>query len=90
MAAGHFAALPAATKFHACHEDKILRPFSEAKVEASKAMENWRAQRAQLEPKLEEIKKSGQEAGQEIKAGCAAAVAELERAFERIKSRFKE
>jgi len=62
----------------------------EAKVETAKAMESWRVQRAQLEPKLEEIKKSGQEAGQEIKAGCEAAVAELEKAFEKLKSKFKD
>jgi hypothetical protein len=62
----------------------------EAKAEAAKAIESWRVQRVQLGQKLDEIKQSGQEAGQEIKAGCESAVAELEKGFEKLKSRFKE
>lgn len=62
----------------------------EARAEAAKALESWRGQRVQLGQKLDEIKQSGQEAGQDIKAGCESAAAELEKAFEKLKFRFKE
>ena len=62
----------------------------EAKAEGAKAIESWRVQRHQLALKLDDIKRSSQEAGQDIKAGCESAVAELEKALEKLKSRFKD
>jgi uncharacterized protein YdcH (DUF465 family) len=61
-----------------------------AKAEGSKALDGLREQRAQLGQKLEELKTSGQEFGQDVKAGLETAAAELEKAYENNNSKFKQ
>ena len=47
-------------------------------------------QRAHLGLKLDDLKKSGQEIGQEVKSGFESAAADLEKAYENSKSKFKD
>lgn len=62
----------------------------EAKAEGNKALDSWRAQRAQVGQKLEELKTSGQEFGEDVKASLESGAAELEKAYENLKSKFKQ
>ena len=61
-----------------------------AKAEANKVMASWREARIRLGQKFDEFKKSGLEIGQDVKAGFESAEAELEKAYENLKAKFKE
>ena len=68
---------------------KIETLNDEAKAEESKALDSLREQREQLGQRLHNARKSGKEIGQEVKAGFESALAELEKSYENIKSKFK-
>jgi hypothetical protein len=61
----------------------------DAKVEADKALTALREQRKTANEKFEEVKKSSAEAWKEVKAGFESVLADLEKAYEDIKSKFK-
>jgi len=61
----------------------------EAKVEADKALTALREQRKTASEKFEEVKKSGAEVWKEVKAGFESVLADLEKAYEDTRSKFK-
>jgi len=61
----------------------------EAKTEADKALTALREQGKAANEKFEEVKKSSGEAWKEVKAGFDSVLAELEKAYENTKSKFK-
>jgi hypothetical protein len=61
-----------------------------ARAETGKALDELRAKRGQLARQLDELKQSPQELRRDVQAGLESAVAELERAYENVKARFKE
>src|SRR5262245_29778701 len=61
----------------------------DAKAEADKALTGLREQRKAANEKFEEVKKSSAEAWKEVKAGFESVLAELEKAYENTKSKFR-
>jgi hypothetical protein len=61
---------------------------ADAKVEADKALTALREKRAQLAPRIEQLKKSSQQTWDDVKSGVEAAMAEVEKAYENAKSKF--
>jgi len=61
----------------------------DAKVAADKALTALREQRKTANEKFEEVKKSSAEAWKEVKTGFESFLAELEKAYEDTRSKFK-
>jgi hypothetical protein len=73
-------------------EGKLATLASEytAKAEGSKALDALREKRTQMGQQLEKLRQSSQEAWQDAKAAVDAAAAEVDKAYENAKSRFKD
>jgi CHASE3 domain sensor protein len=61
----------------------------DAKTEADKVLDGLREKRAELTPKLDELKKSSAQSWQEIKSGFSAAMTDLEKALEEAKNKIR-
>jgi hypothetical protein len=61
-----------------------------AKAEGSKALDALREKRTELGQQLEKLRQSSQEAWQDAKTAVEAAAAEVDKAYENAKSRFKD
>lgn len=61
---------------------------ADAKTEANKALDSLREKRAQMGPRLEELKKSSQQTWNDVKSGFETAMGELEKAYQNAKSKF--
>jgi chromosome segregation ATPase len=61
---------------------------ADTKAEANKALESLREKRAELGPRLEELKKASQQTWNDVKSGVETAMAELEKAYQNAKSKF--
>jgi TolA-binding protein len=59
----------------------------DAKAEANKALEVLREKRAQLQPRIEELKKSTQQTWEDTKAGLETAMTELDKAYQNARSK---
>ena len=62
----------------------------DAKAEGSKALDALREKRTQLGQQLEKLRQCSQEAWQETKAAVDSAAAEVDKAYENAKSKFKD
>jgi len=61
----------------------------DAKAEGTKALDALREKRTQLGQQLEKLRQCSEEAWQDAKASVESAVAEVDKAYENAKSRFK-
>ena len=61
-----------------------------AKAEGTKALDTLREKRTQLGQQLEKLRQCSQEAWQEARAAAESAAAEMDKAYENTRSRFKD
>ena len=68
---------------------KALKADADARIRAEEQIEKWKQQKKEIQAKLDELKKTGGGALEQLKSGTQQAIADLKQAVERAASQFR-